>query len=198
MAKEFWNAKYSTEEYIYGTEPNAYFKSLLDNYKPGSILLPGDGEGRNAVYAAKKGWQVTAFDYSTTAKEKAEKLAKKEQVKINYFVSDIETFSLESKFDLISIIYLHLPLHIRSLAHHNLINHLKPGGKMIMECYAKEQLAYKTGGPGNIDLLYSKEILKNDFNDLKIHQLIQEEIYHSEGTHHEGKASVLRMIAEKI
>jgi hypothetical protein len=66
-----------------------------------------------------------------------------------------------------------------------------------MECYAKEQLAYKTGGPNNIDLLYSKEILKNDFNDLKIHQLIQEEIYHSEGTHHEGKASVLRMIAEK-
>jgi SAM-dependent methyltransferase len=195
--KEFWNSKYSAEEYIYGTEPNAYLESLLDNYTTGSILLPGDGEGRNAVYAAKKGWQVTAFDYSYAAKEKAEKLAAKENVKINYFVSDIKTFSLETKFDLISIIYLHLPPDIRSLAHHSLINHLKPGGKIIMECYAKEQLAYKTGGPGNIDLLYSKEILETDFQELNIKQLIQEEIYHSEGSHHQGKASVLRMIAEK-
>lgn len=195
--KEFWNSKYSTIEYIYGTEPNAYFKSLIDNYKPGSILLPGDGEGRNAVYAAKKGWQVTAFDYSTAAKEKAEKLAKKEHVKINYIVSDIKNFSVETKFDLISIIFLHLHPDIRSLAHHNLINHLKPGGKIIMECYAKEQLEYRSGGPGNIDLLYSKEILEHDFQELNIQQLIQEEIFHSEGTHHQGKASVLRMIAQK-
>lgn len=71
--KEFWNGKYSSKEYIYGTEPNEYFKSALEKYRPGTILLPGDGEGRNAVYAAKKGWQVTAFDFSNAAKEKAEK-----------------------------------------------------------------------------------------------------------------------------
>lgn len=195
--KEIWDSRYNATEYIYGTKPNEFLKSILDTHHPGSILLPGDGEGRNAVYAAKRGWQVTAFDYSTMAREKAEKLARTEQVQLNYLTSDVETFSTDERFNLISIIYLHLPPEIRTTVHKKLINYLKPGGKIVMECFSKKQLAYRTGGPKKINLLYSMKDLENDFSKLNIKQLKQQEIELNEGMLHQGKASVIRMIAEK-
>lgn len=81
---DFWNEMYGTEEFRYGTTPNEFFKEKLDKMKPGSVLLPAEGEGRNAVYAATQGWDVTAFDISAQGKEKAVQLAKQHNVSINY------------------------------------------------------------------------------------------------------------------
>ncbi len=96
--KEQWDARYKSKEFIYGIEPNNFLKSYLNETSPGKILLPGDGEGRNAIYAAKLGWDVTAFDYSNSAKEKAKGLAHFNNVYITYFTSNVESFNLNCNY----------------------------------------------------------------------------------------------------
>ena len=106
--KDVWNSRYKEPEFIYGIEPNNYLKDFIEHSVKGNILLPADGEGRNSVFAAKKGWQVDAFDYSHSAQTKALKLAKENKVFINYSVADIQDFTPNNSYDLIALIYLHL------------------------------------------------------------------------------------------
>lgn len=195
--KEFWDARYNSPGFIYGIEPNEFFKNNLNKIQKGKILLPGDGEGRNAVYAAKNGWDVTAFDYSISAKEKALHLAEENQVNINYITSEASAFSNNEKFDNISIIYFHLPPKVRLEFHRKLKFFLNSGGKVVLECFSKSQIDKKSGGPKNLDLLYSTKQLEADFDYLNIKLLEEKEIYLDEGEFHQGKASVIRMIAQK-
>lgn len=109
MEQTFWNKRYSENESVYGIEPNLFFKSFIDRHKPGSILLPAEGEGRNAVYAASKGWVVDAFDFSETAKEKALERAAIKKLKITYITATIEDFKVSKLYDAIGLIYVHLP-----------------------------------------------------------------------------------------
>lgn len=122
-----WDERYVQEEYIYGKEPNVYLRQKLEQLTVGKILFPAEGEGRNAIFAAKKGWEVTAFDASKEGKKKAEKLAIKNQVTIDYQRAKIEeiSFSKES-FDVIALIYAHFPADRQSL-HQKLSTYLKPG-----------------------------------------------------------------------
>jgi len=166
---EFWNERYSSNEFAYGTEPNIYFKNELDKLVPGNLILPGDGEGRNSVYAAKNGWKVDAIDFSTVAKEKALKLAGENSVEINFEVADLAEYKPKTNYyDAAAIIFLHLNPKIRSDVHSKVVDSLKPGGTLIQEVYEKEQLGKDSGGPQNIDMLYSKEELEDDFKLMKI------------------------------
>ncbi len=193
----FWDAKFNTEELIYGSEPNAFFKATIDSMKPGSLLLPGEGEGRNAIYAAKQGWTVTAHDGSKVAKEKAMRMAEIHGVNINYIVSDILDLKPSQVYDVIGLIYIHLPNSIRRLAHHNIIKYLKPTGTLFLEMFSKKQIERNTGGPKNIDMLYSIEELINDFKSIKIVSVEETVTTLQEGHHHNGEADVIRLIARK-
>lgn len=194
---EFWDSKYNSDQYMYGLEPNLFLKEYLEKTPPDKILLPGDGEGRNAVFAAKLGWEVTAFDSSKLAKEKALRLAKENNVQISYFNADVEKFNPDTKFDLISIIYLHLPPAIRHTFHLNLFRYLNPEGKILLECFSKLQFRNNSGGPKNMQLLYSLKDIQNDFKDYNIEFLEQAEIELNEGELHQGKANVIRLIASQ-
>jgi SAM-dependent methyltransferase len=195
---DFWDERYSSPEFVYGTEPNIFFKNELDKLKIGSILLPGEGEGRNAVYAAAKGWNVEAVDFSKIAKEKALKLAEENSVTINYEIADILEYKPKSNYyDSAAIIFLHLNPKIRSGVHSNVVDSLKSGGTLILEVYEKEQLGNKSGGPQNIDMLYSKEELENDFVNVKIITLEKKILNLNESEQHKGEAVVLRLIAVK-
>ena len=195
---EFWDERYSSIEFVYGTEPNIFFKDELDKLKSGNILLPGEGEGRNAVYAALNGWTVDALDFSTIAKQKALKLAEENSVSINYEITDLSKFKPKSNYyDAAAIIFLHLNPKIRSDVHSKVVDSLKTGGTLILEVYEKEQLGKDSGGPQNIDMLYSKEELKNDFNNMKIIGLEKKIINLNESEHHKGEAAILRLIAIK-
>jgi len=97
FSDEFWDERYSSIEFVYGTEPNIFFKDELDKLKTGNILLLGEGEGRNAVYAAAQGWKVDAVDFSTIAKEKALKLANENNVKINYDVASLADYTFNQR-----------------------------------------------------------------------------------------------------
>ncbi len=192
-----WDERYNRSEYIYGTEPNLFLKDFIEKNKPGRLLLPGDGEGRNSVYAAKSGWQVTAFDSSKVAKTKALKLARQMNVSIQYDVCSVMNFDTEHKFDLISLIYLHLEPNIRKSFHKKLVEHLNEEGHILLEVFSKEQIYHSTGGPKNPDMLYSIDELKDDFDGMNIKFLEKTTTYLSEGTHHNGQANVIRLLASK-
>jgi hypothetical protein len=153
MEKQFWNTRYGENETVYGKNPNEYFKQFIDSHKPGAILLPAEGEGRNAVYAASKGWQVDAFDFSETAREKALHLAKENGVKINYWLGDLATFKAEKKYDAVGLIYVHLPESIRKPFHEQAYQSLESGSFLVLEAFAKEQAQYESGGPRDKALL---------------------------------------------
>lgn len=202
--KEFWNDRYSKEEYAYGQEPNEFFKSQIQNIRPGKIFLPCEGEGRNAVYAAKLGWKVTALDWSEAAKEKAEKLATINNVNIEYHICDILDFTVEKrKFNAIGLIFAHFPSQIRMKIHSKLITILEPEGKIILEGFSKNHVSYQKinpqiGGPQNPDLLYSIEELEKDFYGLKFEILQEKEVYLNEGLFHIGWGSVVRMVGKIV
>lgn len=195
---EFWDERYSSIEFVYGTEPNIFFKDELDKLKTGNILLLGEGEGRNAVYAAANGWNVDAVDFSIIAKEKALKLAEENSVGINYEITDLSEYKPKSNYyDTAAIIFLHLNPKIRSGVHSKVVDSLKPGGTLILEVYEKGQLGKDSGGPQNIDMLYSKEELRNDFVNMNIIVLEKKIITLNESNQHNGEAVVLRLIAVK-
>jgi ubiquinone/menaquinone biosynthesis C-methylase UbiE len=196
--KSFWNQRYSEEEFVYGKEPNEFFKQEIHKISPGKLLLPAEGEGRNAVYASKLGWEVTAFDFSEKAKNKAEKLAKDMGVSLNYITSDFDNVDLKANyFDCIGLIYVHLPNDKRSSIHRKLLKFLKKNGLLILEGFSKNQIKNATGGPINIDLLFSKEDLMADFSGLDKLSIYEREIELQEGIFHKGIASVIRIIGEK-
>ncbi len=107
--QEFWNQRYSLYDYGYGIKPNKFFKKQIDRLNPGKLLLPGEGEGRNAVYAAKRGWEVTAVDFSVKAQIKANRLAADHNVEINYIVDNLENSVIpEDTFNAAALIYVQL------------------------------------------------------------------------------------------
>ena len=195
---KFWDERYSSAEFIYGTEPNKFFKSEVDKMNPGRILLLGEGEGRNAVYAALQGWKVYAVDFSNKAREKALKLAQENKVDINYEVVDLSNYIIQKDYyDAIAIIFLHLKPEIRTNIHTQVNDSLLSNGKLILEVFDKEQLGKSTGGPQSLEMLYSIEELEKDFVNMKIELLEKKYINLDEGEKHSGEAVVLRLIAEK-
>jgi len=196
--KEFWEERFAQEEYIYGTEPNDFIREQLDIINPGNGLFPAEGEGRNAVYAASKGWNVQCFDYSENAKEKALKLASGKGVKINYNITDLAHLNLAAKvYDAAFISFLHLSTDLRAKVHQQILESLKPGGKLVMEVYHKKQLPYRTGGPGHPDMLYTREMLEKDFGKAEFSFYDEGEREVKEGRHHHGKAYTIRIVLKK-
>jgi SAM-dependent methyltransferase len=196
--KEFWNERYARREYVYGRTPNEFFRNFIDNQPAGSILLPAEGEGRNAVYAARKGWKVWAFDFSEEAQKKALAWAGENILTINYEVAELTEWQSELEFDAIALIYVHLPPQIRQNVHQKLIQRLKPGGTILLEAFSKKQIEYDSGGPTDPEQLYSPTVLNDDFKELKIEFLQVRLVELDEGIYHNGEASIIRMIAKKI
>lgn len=200
---ERWNDRYSNEEFAYGEEPNNYLKEQIEKLTPGTILFPAEGEGRNAVFAAKLGWKVAAFDISAEGKNKALKLAEANNVPIDYQVGELETLNYHAdQFDAIALIYAHFPAEIKSSIHRTLETFLRQDGIIIFEAFSKKHLEYlaindKVGGPKDIESLFSIEEIQADFPNYEIIQLEEKEIELNEGLFHNGKGSVIRFIGKK-
>jgi 2-polyprenyl-3-methyl-5-hydroxy-6-metoxy-1,4-benzoquinol methylase len=198
-----WDDRYSNEEFAYGEEPNNFFKEEIEKLNAGTILLPAEGEGRNAVYAAKLGWKVAAFDISEEGKNKALKLAAANDVSIDYQVGELETLNYQTEqFDAIALIYAHFPAEIKSSIHKTLDKYLRQNGIIIFEAFSKKHLEYlalndKVGGPKDIESLFSIEEIQADFSNYEIIELVEKEIELNEGLFHNGKGSVIRFVGKK-
>lgn len=196
--KQFWDEKYTKQPFLYGEKPNDFFRETIQDLKPGSLLLPGEGEGRNAVYAARHGWRVTALDSSRVAINNALKLAGRYGVTINYLHTDLinDPFPAE-QYDLIALCFLHLPEQSRPVFHQKLMEHLNQGGILIGEFFSREQLKYNSGGPKDPSMLYTRENLIEDFSNYRLISLEQKNIMLNEGPGHQGLGNVLRIMVTK-
>ena len=197
--KAMWNERYQADEYQYGINPNDFMKEQITPLPAGRILFPGAGEGRDAVFSAKKGWEVHAFDLSEQGKAKAEKLASAEKTRIHYKVADaaLVKFPLES-FDVIALTYFHLPLETRLHFYKQCVSWLKPGGLLILEGFNQRQLGLSSGGPKNAEWLFSTATIAAEFPGLQI--LVNEEKQRTlnEGPLHQGLAEVVQLVGQKL
>ena len=197
--KEFWDKRYAEEDMAYGNEPNVFFASQISKLSPGKILLPAEGEGRNAIHSAKLGWEVSAFDISNEGKQKAEKLALNNHVSINYFVGGFDDINYQTEyFDCIALVFAHFPSHLKSQYHKHLDGYLKKDGIVILEGFSKKQIEFpKSGGPKKAEMLFSIEEIKQDFSNYEVIELSEKEISLDEGQYHKGKSSVIRFVGKK-
>ncbi len=165
---------------------------------PDAILFLAEGEGRNAVFLARQGYEVTAMDSSAVAMEKAGRLAQKNDVSITTFVTGLEDFDLGTEqWDGIVSIFCHLPPPLRKNVHARIVKALKKGGVLLAEAYTPDQLKYKTGGPPVKELLVDLSMLKNELHGLRfVHALETIREVH-EGELHFGKGAVVQIIAVK-
>jgi len=201
--KNMWDERYQKQGFAYGKTPNVFFREWLTKFDPGALLMPADGEGRNGVFAAEQGWQVTAFDLSQEGKTKALQLAREQGVKLDYLVGDFTDLTFNpASFDAIGLIYAHFAPNKKAAFHQRLNECLKPGGVIILEAFGENHLAYrqqnpKVGGPGIAEMLYSEEEIRTDFKGYEILKLTEEEVTLSEGKFHNGKGSVVRFVGRK-
>ncbi len=190
----FWNQRYEEPGFAYGTQPNLFFKTQLDLLTPGTLLMPAEGEGRNAVYAATKGWTVTAFDSSSSGQRKAHQLAQENTVTLHYLLEDAREVSFpEASFDAIGLIFVHLPPNFRSDFHQKVVSWLKPGGYLILEGFSKDQLQHPSGGPKDPAMLFSEAMLREDFQLLQDIHIESITTTLEEGQYHVGSAAVVRL-----
>ncbi len=198
-----WDERYAAPGFAYGEQQNHYLREQLERLAPGSILFPAEGEGRSAVFAAKLGWNVSAFDISNEGKKKALWLAEKNNVSIDYQIGELSKRAYHSgQFDAIALIYAHFPAAHKSLYHKTMDYYLSKNGLVIFEAFSKRHLEYlakdkRVGGPGEIDMLFSTDELRSDFPNYDIIELVETEIELSEGRFHSGKGSVIRFVGRK-
>lgn len=183
--KVFWDTKYGTEAYIFGKEPVTFLREHIDVLSKGKALDVAMGEGRNAVFLAKNGFEVDGCDISETAIKKALELAREMRVDIHAFAADLEIYRLpENTYDVISCFY-----YLQRDLFAQMKNALKPGGMIIYETYTTENLERGFDGPKNKDYLLQPNELLHAFKDLKI-------IYYREMVV-DGKKAVASLIARK-
>jgi cyclopropane fatty-acyl-phospholipid synthase-like methyltransferase len=201
--KEFWDERYAVQEYVYGKLPNEYLKQQLGRLIPGKILFPAEGEGRNAVYAARQGWEVFAFDQSVEGKRKALMLADEHGVGIDYRTGLLEEVDYApGQFDAIVLIYAHFPPETKAAYHTRLAGYLRPGGTIIIETFSKLHTEYQeqnpcAGGPRNSGLLDSADELLSFYDGFEVLELSETETELNEGAFHRGKAHVVRFTGRK-
>jgi cyclopropane fatty-acyl-phospholipid synthase-like methyltransferase len=197
---ERWEARFAGPEYHFGTEPNAFLKSKAGLLKPGQKALSiADGEGRNGVFLAEQGLDVTTMDFSPNAIAKALALAKQRGVTIRAEHGDLETWRWPvGEFDVVVAIFFQFCAPpVRAKTFENIKRALKPGGLLLMEGYTPRQLEYKTGGPSQAENLYTRELLEQSFADFSSIELNEYDRDIQEGPGHGGMSALIDLVGRK-
>lgn len=193
-----WDERYGTAEYAYGTEPNEFLRQHFQQLPKGRILSLAEGEGRNAVFLARQGYQVTAVDSSSVGLEKAHKLAADHGVAIECAHADLGAFDLgHEHWDGIVSIFCPLPSVLRQEIHRKAVAALKPGGVFLLEAYRPEQIRHGTGGGSNVDTMQTADSLRAELSGLAFGHLVELERDVIEGIYHTGLGAVVQAIAVK-
>ena len=194
---DFWDVRYMAEDAVYGYAPNAFFRDCLSVLAPARILLPGDGEGRNGLHAAAEGWSVRTVDASGVGVSKAEARALSLGVSLEAEQGDVRTWEPGEVFDAVALCYLHLQEEDRLGFHRRVCSWLRPGGTLILEGFGPGQMAFDSGGPKSLSMLFSVDMLDSDFEELEREVLMTQQVVLNEGPHHQGRAEVTRLVARK-
>ncbi len=197
--KARWTQRFATDEYIFGLNANLYLQSHVAQLKSGSVLAIADGEGRNGVWLAERGFEVHSFDFVDSAVQKARKLAKQREVKLNAMCCDWQEFdwSFNSYDNIVGIFFQFLGPRERLQLFDKMHQTLKPGGTLLIQGYSKEQMQYNTGGPGKLDHLYDENLLLDSFKGYEILDLKTYVQEIQEGRAHSGMSGLLGYIGRK-
>ncbi len=195
-----WQTRYATPEYAFGKSPNYFLESckrLLP--RSGRALAVADGEGRNGVWLAEQGLDVVSIDFSPAAQRKAKALAAERDVKVTFELVDVHNWNYPSAaFDVVAEIFTQFSNPAdRARKWAGMLKALKPGGLLIIQGYTPKQLEYGTGGPKEIENLYTRAMLEQEFGGLRELSLVEEERDIHEGTSHGGMSAVINLTARK-
>jgi SAM-dependent methyltransferase len=194
-----WDQRYSAAEYIYGTEPNEFLAANVEAIPPGPVLEVGCGEGRNAVFLAGRGYDVTAVDQSAAGLRKAERLAAERGVSLTAVQADLGAFAVEhGHWAGVVSIFCHLPAAVRLPLYAGVVRGLRPGGVLLLEAYTPAQIGRGTGGPSDPDWMMSLERIKEELAGLEWVTAEEREREVREGSFHTGLASVVQFIGRRV
>ena len=194
-----WDQRYSGAEFVYGTRPNEFLASHLKAIPPGPVLDLGSGEGRNAVFLAEQGYDVTAVDQSAVGLRKTERLAAERGVRITTVQADLRAFEIRpDHWAGITSIFCHLPKALRLSLYPSVIRGLRLGGVFLMESYTPAQIGRGTGGPSDPDWMMSIDRLKDEVVGLEWVVAEEKEREVVEGLFHTGAASVVQFIGRRV
>ncbi len=201
-AQDFWSDKYRAvgESYLFGTAPNRFLAAQAGLLRAGQRALSvADGEGRNAVWLAEQGLDVTATELSPVALDKAEALAAARGVRVDFALADALNWTYpDETFDLVVAIFIQFAApDERARLFENLKRTLRPGGRIVLQGYTPKQLDYRTGGPSAVDNLYTAAMLRETFGDFDIERLDEYEDVLDEGSAHRGQSALVGMVARK-
>ena len=198
----FWSERYSGvgEDYLFGTAPNGFLARQAARLRPGwKALAVADGEGRNSVFLAEAGLDVTATEISPVALHKARRLASSRHVQVNFELADVLTWQWpQAAFDVVAAIFVQFvgPDH-RATMFEGIRRTLKPGGLLLMQGYTPKQLEYGTGGPSAVENLYTADLLRNEFSGWEFLELREHEDVLDEGLGHKGRSALVDLIVRK-
>lgn len=198
--KDFWDGRYSVGHYFYGTEPNAFLASQAERLRPGmKVLAVADGEGRNGVWLARQGLEVTAVDFSAAALDKSRRLAEQAGVAMDHRQADLFAWDWgESAWDaLVAIFVQFVSPEDRPPFHARMKRALRPGGLLLLQGYRPKQVEYGTGGPSSPANMYSAEDLRREFADFDILHLAEHDSVIEEGEGHRGLSALVDLVARK-
>lgn len=195
----FWNQRFAKPEYVYGDAPNDFLREQAGLLAPGSrVLSLGEGEGRNAVYLAGLGHQLTAVDAAWTGLAKLLQRADAASLSVTATLADLEQYDLgDAQWDAIVSVFCHLPSPLRQRVMAGVVRALKPGGLLIMEGYTPRQLAFGTGGPKEVDMLLEPAMLRAELAGLQLLRCEEIERDVLEGSFHTGSSAVLQVVGRK-
>lgn len=194
-----WDERYASSPNLFGDEPSPLLIEYRQLFAPGMTALSiGDGEGRNGVWLAQQGLDVLSVDVSTVALGRARRRASNCGVAIKSLCLDVLEWDWpRSAFDLITLMFVHLPAEQRRRLNQSIIDALKPGGLFLLEAFHREQLACASGGPGNPELLYTLETIKEDFAGLTPLKLARVDTEVVLGGESRGKGVAVHFVARK-
>ncbi len=193
-----WDQRYNREDYVYGTEPNDFLRQHVTSLPAGRVLCLAEGEGRNAVFLAQQGFQVTAVDASSVGLQKAQRLARQRGVDIETVHADLANFVIEpQRWDAIVSIFCHVPASIREMLHRQVVMGLREGGVLLLEAYTPKQIEYGTGGPPVPELTMQLSDLKQELAGLQFDHGVELDRDVVEGEFHTGIGAVVQVLAIK-
>lgn len=202
MHEAFWSTRYrdAGDEYLFGVEPNRWLvrhAGALAGCR--KVLSVADGEGRNSVWLAEQGFEVTASEISPVALEKARKLAAGRQVAVSFERVDLLEYDWPaSAYDaLVAVFIQFVGPQERAAVFDGMKRALRPGGVLMLQGYTPKQLEYKTGGPSSVENLYTPELLRQSFGDWDIVALDDYEDDLVEGFAHKGRSALIGLVAKK-
>ena len=193
-----WDERYQGDDYVYGTSANDFLQSQVDRLPMGRILCLAEGEGRNAVFLAERGFDVTAVDQSSVGLAKAHKLATERGVDITTVAADLADFHIEPQaWDGVVSIFAHMPSEARRHLHREVVSGLRSGGVFLLEAYRPEQLQYGTGGPPTAEMMMDLNGLRAELVGLDFDYAVDAVRDIHEGQLHTGQGAVVQVLAHK-